>query len=52
MDFMSFLTGILFTLCIEAVAWKIYTSRERKKARAAYIPPRPNPRDYPDKEAP
>jgi hypothetical protein len=51
---MEVLAGIIFTLCVEFIGYKIYQSRERRKARSAYVPPsrlRTDMRikDYPDK---
>ena len=39
---MEFLGGILLTLFIEFIAWKIYKARERRKVLGTYIPPSKN----------
>ncbi len=53
---MEFLAGVLVTLFVEFIGYEVYKSRERKKARTAYIPPapkpRPVPRDYSDRNEP
>ena len=36
---MDFFYGVLFTVAIEAVGYFLYTQYQRRKARAAYIPP-------------
>lgn len=36
---MEFFYGIIFTLVVGFVGWKLYQARERRKARKAYVPP-------------
>lgn len=45
---MEFLAGIIFTLVVGFIARKVWQVNERRKVRAAYIPPRPV-KDYDDR---
>ena len=52
---MEFIAGIIFTLFVEFIGYKIYQSRQRRKERErmpAGYKPQATPKDFPDRQEP
>ncbi len=48
---MEFLFGVIVTLVFEFIGYKVYQSRQKRKLRAAYIPPAGSGLDRPIKDS-